>query len=93
MWSPMSPNWRPTWSPTMISTWLYRQDLAKFPLNPHYKDNDTSTKKTNSFPEKTACEHLNSFQSSLEDFGRANQSSVLTEFLQNGNKKCKKQTT
>ncbi|GFU16060.1 RNA-directed DNA polymerase from mobile element jockey [Trichonephila clavipes] len=31
-WSPMSSNWRQTWSPNRMPTWLYRQDLAKFPL-------------------------------------------------------------
>ncbi|GFV42495.1 hypothetical protein TNCV_1293731 [Trichonephila clavipes] len=32
-WSPVSPNWGPTWSPKMMLTWLYRQDLAKLEPN------------------------------------------------------------
>ncbi|GFW12282.1 hypothetical protein TNCV_2489261 [Trichonephila clavipes] len=32
VWSPMSPNWLPN----MMPTWLYRQDLANFPLNHHF---------------------------------------------------------
>ncbi|GFV31887.1 hypothetical protein TNCV_2563901 [Trichonephila clavipes] len=32
----MTPKFLPTWSPKMMSTWLYRQDFAKFSLNRHY---------------------------------------------------------
>ncbi|GFU47691.1 hypothetical protein TNCV_4464601 [Trichonephila clavipes] len=39
-WSPMTPNppnWPPTCSQKMMTTYLYRQDFAKFSLNLHYQ--------------------------------------------------------
>ncbi|GFT03358.1 hypothetical protein TNCV_2985261 [Trichonephila clavipes] len=31
----------PNWSSKMMPTWLYRQDIAKFPLNHHYNETVT----------------------------------------------------